>query len=170
MYPCDNCKSLWIKSLLWCLKRVPSNAGWFPSVTALSPHRFSPFLLAHTVVVLLTVYIDIIALICAVVSVATCLCHNNRNKSMNKCCTLRCCNHCLAWMNLICNLSLHRIRLANDTYSTRRLHPGLPIDLHGQGFDCPAQREERKWDLIILHCLYCLWTLCQMCVCLLQTT
>lgn len=28
--------------------------------------------------------------------------------------------------------------MLNDTHGTRRLHPGLPINLHGQGFHCPA--------------------------------
>lgn len=36
----------------------------------------------------------------------------------------------------------------NDTYSTGRLHPGLPINLHWQGFHCPAV--ESLFNLITL--------------------
>lgn len=32
----------------------------------------------------------------------------------------------------------------NNTYSTRRLHPRLAINLHGQSFDCSEHREKRQ--------------------------
>lgn len=67
-------------------------------------------------------------------------------------------NNCINEINCACTILQHVIFcllalnvMLNDTYSTRRLHPGLPINLHGQGFHCPA---EKKSYLIILHYLY----------------
>lgn len=67
-------------------------------------------------------------------------------------------NNCINEINCACGILQHAIFcllalnvMLNDTYGTRRLHPGLPINLHGQGFHCPA---EKKSYLIILHYLH----------------
>lgn len=68
--------------------------------------------------------------------------NNNRINEIDCACTIL--QHVI-----FCLLTLNM--MLNDTYSTRRLHPGLPINLHGQGFCCPA---EKKSCLIILHYLH----------------
>lgn len=49
------------------------------------------------------------------------------------------------------------IILFNNAYSTRRLHPGLTIDLHWKCFRCPAHREQQQQCVIILNYIYTLY-------------